>query len=136
MSKRIDYSSRIIWSEADQAYLAAAAELPGCLADGQTPEEAIQNLRVIVSEWIETAKEEGRDIPSPMTVEGYEAMSREANEKAQANLNALISNVVAAFVQRELPGLVKEAIRREGVTRIEVDPPFAEGGRRSTLKAG
>lgn len=31
-------------------------ELPGCMADGKTYEEAVSNAQVIISEWIETAK--------------------------------------------------------------------------------
>ena len=40
-------------------------ELPGCAADGPTYEAAIANVRVIISEWIETARELGRDVPEP-----------------------------------------------------------------------
>lgn len=35
------------------------------MADGKTPMEALENVEVIISEWIETAKEMGRDIPEP-----------------------------------------------------------------------
>jgi predicted RNase H-like HicB family nuclease len=40
-------------------------ELPGCMADGKTYEQAVANAKVIIREWIETAKEEGRSIPEP-----------------------------------------------------------------------
>ena len=40
-------------------------ELPGCMADGKTPEEAVKNVHVIIQEWIETAKEDGEEIPEP-----------------------------------------------------------------------
>jgi len=40
-------------------------ELPGCMADGRTYQEALSNAEVIISEWIETAKEIGRPIPQP-----------------------------------------------------------------------
>jgi len=39
--------------------------LPGCAADGQTYYEALANLEVIIKEWIETARELGRPIPTP-----------------------------------------------------------------------
>ena len=40
-------------------------ELPGCMADGKTRAEAVANAEVIISEWIEVAKEDGRTIPKP-----------------------------------------------------------------------
>jgi predicted RNase H-like HicB family nuclease len=40
-------------------------ELPGCIADGKTYQEALSNVEVIMQEWIETAKELKRPIPHP-----------------------------------------------------------------------
>ncbi|MGB5595560.1 MAG: type II toxin-antitoxin system HicB family antitoxin [Crocosphaera sp.] len=40
-------------------------ELAGCIADGETYQEAVQNAEIIIQEWIETAKELGREIPEP-----------------------------------------------------------------------
>jgi predicted RNase H-like HicB family nuclease len=64
---RTEYKYEIIiyWSEADQSFIAEVPELPGCMADGTTYVEALQNVEVIFSEWIETALEMGRDIPKP-----------------------------------------------------------------------
>ena len=62
------YSIKIIWSSEDQAYLAKIIELPECIADGQTQEEALANAKVIMSEWIETATEDGREIPKALTI--------------------------------------------------------------------
>ena len=59
------YELVIWWSESDQAFLAEAPELPGCMADGASYEEAIANMRVVIDEWIETARELGREIPMP-----------------------------------------------------------------------
>jgi predicted RNase H-like HicB family nuclease len=56
---------QIAWSNADKALIASVPELPGCMADGATYEEVIQNLEVIIDEWIETAKEMGREVPAP-----------------------------------------------------------------------
>jgi predicted RNase H-like HicB family nuclease len=55
----------IYWSDADQAYLVEVPELPGCMADGSTYQEAINNAEGIVDEWLETARELGRAIPEP-----------------------------------------------------------------------
>ena len=40
-------------------------ELPGCMADGKTYQEAVSNVEVIIQEWIDTAKDVGRPIPEP-----------------------------------------------------------------------
>src|SRR5215467_7218276 len=59
------YEIIIYWSAEDEAFIAEVPELPGCAADGPTYEAAIANVKVIVSEWIETAQELGRPIPEP-----------------------------------------------------------------------
>jgi predicted RNase H-like HicB family nuclease len=59
------YEMIIYWSEGDEAFIAEVPELPGCAADGATYEEAVANAKVIIAEWIETARELGRAIPEP-----------------------------------------------------------------------
>lgn len=60
-----NYEIIIYWSEDDGAFIAEVPELPGCMADGKTYQEAVANVEVIVEEWIQTAKELGRPIPQP-----------------------------------------------------------------------
>lgn len=59
------YEVIIYWSEEDNAYIAEVPELPGCMADGATYEDTMENVKVIIDEWIETAKNLGREIPVP-----------------------------------------------------------------------
>jgi len=59
------YEIIICWSEEDQAYIAEAPELPGCMADGSSYKEVLENITQIIEEWIKTAKELGRKIPEP-----------------------------------------------------------------------
>jgi predicted RNase H-like HicB family nuclease len=59
------YDVHIWWSEADSSYIAQAPDLPGCLADGNTYDEALKNLEIVIAEWIETARSLGRTIPIP-----------------------------------------------------------------------
>ncbi len=63
--KMYKYEVIVWWSEKDQAYIAEVPELPGCMSDGKTYEEALRNIQVIISEWIKTAKKIGREIPKP-----------------------------------------------------------------------
>ncbi|EFI35373.1 protein of unknown function UPF0150 [Desulfonatronospira thiodismutans ASO3-1] len=59
------YEMIIYWSQEDEAFLVEVPELPGCMADGQSYEEAVANAQVVIEEWIETAREIGRHIPEP-----------------------------------------------------------------------
>jgi len=59
------YEIIIYWSKSDEAYIAEMPELPGCMADGATAKEALQNIEQIALEWMETASELGRPIPEP-----------------------------------------------------------------------
>ncbi len=65
MEDYIKYEMIIYWSKEDDAFIVEVPELPGCMADGKTYEEAIKNALVVIREWIETAKELGREIPEP-----------------------------------------------------------------------
>ena len=59
------YEILIYWSDEDGAYLAEVPELPGCMADGSSYQEALKNAEVIIGEWLETAQDLGRAIPEP-----------------------------------------------------------------------
>jgi len=59
------YEIIIYWSKEDQAYIAEVPELPGCMADGSSHKEVLENITQIIEEWIETAKKLGRNIPEP-----------------------------------------------------------------------
>ena len=59
------YEIVIYWSEEDNTFVADVPELPGCMADGETYQEALSNAEIVIQEWIETARELGREIPQP-----------------------------------------------------------------------
>ena len=61
----IRYEIILFWSAEDRAFIAEVPELPGCMADGGTYQEALANVEVVIREWIETARELGRPIPEP-----------------------------------------------------------------------
>jgi predicted RNase H-like HicB family nuclease len=46
-------------------YLATVPDLPGCMSDGATPEEALKNVQEAISSWIEAAREWEMDVPEP-----------------------------------------------------------------------
>ncbi len=61
----IRYELIIYWSDEDQSFVVEVPELPGCMADGETYEDAVANAKQVIEEWIETARELGRPIPEP-----------------------------------------------------------------------
>ena len=46
-------------------YAAYAVDLPGCIADGETPAQALEELQQAISEWIAEALRLGREVPPP-----------------------------------------------------------------------
>ncbi len=59
------YELIIYWSKEDNCFIVEVPELPGCMADGKTYQEAVSNVEVIIQEWIDTARNIGRLIPEP-----------------------------------------------------------------------
>ena len=61
----IKYEIIIYWSAEDNVYIAEVPELPGCMADGDSYKKALENAEIIIQEWMETARDLGRQIPEP-----------------------------------------------------------------------
>ena len=59
------YGIIIFWSAEDNAFVAEVPELPGCMADGSSYQEALSNAEQSIQEWIDTARKLGRSIPEP-----------------------------------------------------------------------
>ncbi len=64
---KLEYAVRIErLAESDGGgYLATVPDLPGCMSDGATPEEALANVQEAIASWIEAAKEWKQDVPKP-----------------------------------------------------------------------
>ena len=93
------YSVHIVWSEEDSAYIASVRELPGCLADGATQEEALAAVRVVIAEWIETAKEVGRDIPPPVSRQDLKSVAQKFRDSLRAHIQSEVDKAVHAVLQ-------------------------------------
>ena len=57
------YEIIIYWSESDNVFVAEMPELKGCIAHGETQDEALQQVNAVAKEWLELAKAEGWNIP-------------------------------------------------------------------------
>ena len=63
--KESKYEIIIYWSKEDNSFIAEVPELSGCMADGNSYIDALQNVQIVINEWIETALSLGRTIPEP-----------------------------------------------------------------------
>ena len=59
------YAIEIFFSDEDEGFIAVVPELPGCSAVGETEEEARSEVKVAIGRWLDTARQEGREIPEP-----------------------------------------------------------------------
>ena len=59
------YEIIIYWNEADKAFVAEMPELKGCMAHGDTHDEALRNVISVADEWLNIANEKGWPIPIP-----------------------------------------------------------------------
>ncbi len=59
------YEIILFWSDEDNAFVADVPELPGCMAHGDTQDEALANAQSAIELRLETARELGDPIPQP-----------------------------------------------------------------------
>lgn len=59
------YEIIIYWNEPDKVFVAEMPELNGCIAHGDTQDEALKEINVVAQEWLAMAKEKNWQIPAP-----------------------------------------------------------------------
>ena len=59
------YQLTIYWRDEDGVFVADIPELPGCMAHGDSHQEALAQAQAAISNWLETAKRIGRPISQP-----------------------------------------------------------------------
>ena len=72
MIYRYRISLKPLTAEDGGGWLAKVPELPGCMSDGDTPQEAVENVMDAIACWIEAAEEDGRTVPTPVGAEAAE----------------------------------------------------------------
>jgi antitoxin HicB len=111
----------------DGGFVAEVEELPGCVADGETPNEAVENLREAMKSWIASRQEAGLDIPEPRDTAEYsgkvllrmpKSLHRKLSEQAAregVSLNQhMVSTLSEAFGQSQVPGWQNMALGTTG----------------------
>ncbi|MEZ5293435.1 MAG: type II toxin-antitoxin system HicB family antitoxin [Vicinamibacterales bacterium] len=59
------YELVVTWTDEDDAFVVDVPELPGCMAHGDTPADAVANAQDAIDLWLDVARDMGRPIPSP-----------------------------------------------------------------------
>jgi antitoxin HicB len=113
MEQNFNYSFELRPLEVDEGggWLIVFPDLPGCMSDGETPEEAIANGRDAVFAWIGAANEAGREIPNPGELPSGKFIARiprslhvrlAARAKQEGvSMNALVSTFLAESLGRK-----------------------------------
>lgn len=101
-------------SDPDGGYVAEIDELPGCMTQAETLDEALKAIEDARQLWIKTAYEEGQDIPLPRDIEEYSGkfMVRiprslhrnliRAAKREGVSLNQYVTSLLAAGVQGDV----------------------------------
>lgn len=106
------YTRRLTPDE-DGGFTATIHEFPGCIAEGDTADEALANLEKVAAAWIQSAIESGFKIPPPVDFDGASGkialrvsrrIHKEAMERASLegiSLNQLVSVAVASYLGQQ-----------------------------------
>lgn len=115
MNQDLDYYLTLPYTielapDPDGGWFVAVKELPGCMSQGDTEEEALEMIRDAMEGWIEVALEDGMTIPEPRALEDYSgkfvvrvprSLHRELVKRAEeegASLNQYINVLLAHAV--------------------------------------
>jgi antitoxin HicB len=112
---KLPYRLNLTFDEESNAWVARHPELPGCVADGAIPEEALIEAQAAKALWIETALAEGQQIPQPQGEPAYSG-------KFVLRLPKSLHEAAAEHAEREgislnsyLVHIVSEGVRGPGV---------------------
>jgi predicted RNase H-like HicB family nuclease len=106
---RIPYARVLTPDDETGTYTAEILEFPGCVAQGNTPEEAYEHLESAASGWIEAALNMGQEIPEPSDPYSYSGrialrlprgLHRRAAQMAERDGTSLNQFLVAAIAER------------------------------------
>jgi antitoxin HicB len=128
----------------DEGWFVRVKELPGCMSQGDTAEEALEMIQEAMSLWLETALEDGLTIPKPRPVEDYSgkfvvrlprSLHRDLAERAAEEGVSLNQFVAAALAQAV--GRAQASPPHPSESRSEASwPGLKTGVRRALLAAG
>lgn len=107
---------RLITPDEAGGYTASIQEFPGCFAEGESAQEAFDNLERAAESWIEGVLESGQAVPTPLAQNRYsgkfalrlpKSVHREAAELAQVegvSVNQLLVTAISEYVVAQRVG--------------------------------
>ena len=128
MSQAIEYpfEMRPLSEEEGGGWLITFPDLPGCISDGETPEEAMENGKDALAAWIEAVRESGKDVPRPgeaSTKKVIARLPRSLHSRLSArareegvNMNTLISTYLAESLGRSESAEARASASSSGTT--------------------
>jgi predicted RNase H-like HicB family nuclease len=105
--KAAGYTVLLVWSQDDEAFIARALELPGCVAHGETREEAVEQVQIAIENWIDAAKSMGRKVPQPISLEEFEQQSTNAEIEQQKRFKLAVQKAVADALETLAPAILE-----------------------------
>jgi predicted RNase H-like HicB family nuclease len=103
------YARRLVPDETG-GYVASIQEFPGCVAEGDTPDAAIQNLDKAAASWVQVALSNGYEIRDPVSFHGYSGkialriprglhkQVAELAELEESSINQLLVSAIAQYL--------------------------------------
>ena len=67
----LSYPIQLVYDQEEGDWEAQILDLPGCMSDGATPDEAVENVRDAQLSWIDSCIEDGYEVPLPSTGNTY-----------------------------------------------------------------
>ena len=102
------FEVRLLTKEEGSGWVVTFPDLPGCMSDGETPEEAVENAIDALECWLEANKEWGRDIPEPNSEYSGKFIQRvprslharlsKRAEQEGVSMNALVTSFIAEYL--------------------------------------
>ncbi|MCJ0825943.1 type II toxin-antitoxin system HicB family antitoxin [Luteimonas sp. 50] len=106
---KLPYARRLT-PDPDGGYVATIQEFPGCVAEGDTADEALNNLEAAAESWLAARIGQGQPVPEPVALHGYSGkialriprgVHKQVAELAAAegtSVNQMILSAVASYV--------------------------------------
>lgn len=124
---------RNLLPDADGGYTVTVREFPGCVAEGDTAEDALRNFDAAAASWIEAALASGLEIAEPVEMPVY---SGRIALRIPASLHQSVAHLAEiddCSINQLLSVAIAEHVgRRQGKASRRAQKSSASGGRRTT----